>query len=403
MHTKEIDEATGELLEVMIPNFVCILIEVLDEELQASGELKNFSLTQLLHSHGINCRYLGLVAKRMGEERNYCMLLLAEMVSRVIKNDLREVFRQSCLVIPTDRPFQIILANYLNLVFSNTEDSLKFWRETVEQGLKESFGVTRDNWKQFPEDLKGSIFTFTNFEDEKKTVFDLRQYILQRLVEMMAIQFNPSMQIILDSPSKNSLFSGSKIFDWIDFKSIDVRLKLLDVVSSSKAFVFTLRGKEKESAGFFQAAKFWYERALQCFEKALISNPNDSELLRSAAMVLSKLGLLNEVIGKETLKFDQVKLSPLSPFAKKANNYFVRSLKLSPNNSGAYVSYARFLETIGESKSAELHFLHALWINPNDIEALYRYGCFLQFKDEEELSLLFFQRRHDLMSRLEND
>ena len=134
------------------------------------------------------------------------------------------------------------------------------------------------------------IFNFKNFEDKKKSPFDARFYIFKRLRDFTEIKIN-SVTIEMLEAGK-SIYSQQRIFDWTDiiglggiffyfqfiflllflifyflfsiflyFKFIlffifKVRTKILDVVSTSKAFVFSHRGKERESAGFFQAALY---------------------------------------------------------------------------------------------------------------------------------------------------
>jgi hypothetical protein len=92
-HKREINAATEYLICTCIPNFARELCLTLDRALTSGVSLNKFRLTELLHSNGINVRYLGLVAKHC-EVYDYQTLLLAEMAARVVKNDLRSRLRK---------------------------------------------------------------------------------------------------------------------------------------------------------------------------------------------------------------------------------------------------------------------------------------------------------------------
>ncbi len=59
----------------------------MDEEIQVSGSLVSFTLTEFMHSHGINVRYLGEVTRKMGRHP-YALFVLAEIVARVVKQGM---------------------------------------------------------------------------------------------------------------------------------------------------------------------------------------------------------------------------------------------------------------------------------------------------------------------------
>jgi hypothetical protein len=75
-----VDLATNELLNVSVSNFVAELIARMGEEARIASKkkkkkklfliqiletLESFALAQLLHSHGVNVRYMGEVVRKM--------------------------------------------------------------------------------------------------------------------------------------------------------------------------------------------------------------------------------------------------------------------------------------------------------------------------------------------------
>jgi hypothetical protein len=135
-----IDAATRHLHWDVIPNFARLLPTLLVE--QQSGVLDgsgcntiSFRLTEAVHSHGINVRYLGLVYMSLTtmpqvQYRDTCRaLVFIEMLARVIKNDLRQRLRERMKKVkkPLEEPYRRLVIEFLNIVFGTTPESVEYW------------------------------------------------------------------------------------------------------------------------------------------------------------------------------------------------------------------------------------------------------------------------------------
>ena len=78
----------------------------------------------MLHSQGINVRYLGEVVRKMGRHP-FALVALLHMVARVVKIGFRRTLRQEMqrLRVAIDEPYRMAAKDFLNKVFSNTTES----------------------------------------------------------------------------------------------------------------------------------------------------------------------------------------------------------------------------------------------------------------------------------------
>lgn len=208
-HMEEIDAATNELLNVTLSNFVAELLARIEEEVSVTGSLSSFSLTQFLHSHGINVRYLGEVVKKIGRHA-YSYLVLAEMVARVVKRGYRRTLREKMceLRVSIDKPYRFAARDFLNMVFGcdsssfdaprvlsltcalspphppplrvprESPESDTYWQIEVPRVLDQQFKLRPGNWAGFPKSLKRDLLELSHIAS---IPFNARFYIYRRV------------------------------------------------------------------------------------------------------------------------------------------------------------------------------------------------------------------------------
>ena len=163
---QEIVAATEYLSEVLVSEVSQQLFEAISEKLVNGQSPEGFSLTRFLHAEGLNVKFMGLVAHQMPQKADYMMLLLVEMVARCVKVNLNKLLRErmSQLKSAVDEPFRLLCVSFLNLVFSNTQDSKTYWEETIKPQLSQKFSVTPGLFSIFFNCLPYSTTTKRNLE-----------------------------------------------------------------------------------------------------------------------------------------------------------------------------------------------------------------------------------------------
>lgn len=139
IHNEDVIKATTRLFEEVIPKFAAMLDEkkepiyasvMLIQALHASGTPILLSkVINLGNNHnfvGINCRHLGLVRSRITKNESARVALLTEMLARVLKDDTKVQLRKTmqAIRVPSEQPYRIVVADYLNSVFVLNES---FW------------------------------------------------------------------------------------------------------------------------------------------------------------------------------------------------------------------------------------------------------------------------------------
>ena len=157
--TADINEATRYLRETHIPKMAMRIYEMM-KEARVEKPLSKFRLTEAMHSMGINCRYAGILRKHIKDEE--CrQFILAEVVARVIKNNLRWRLREQhqILKLPLEEPYLRLVIDYLNLVFGNTQKSDEYWDTFLKKDAEHNFEDSLTPEEFFPSfHLKSRLF-----------------------------------------------------------------------------------------------------------------------------------------------------------------------------------------------------------------------------------------------------
>jgi hypothetical protein len=137
--TADVHEATRYLRETHIPKTAMRIFEMM-QETRLEKPLEKFRLTEAMHSLGINCRYSGILRKHI-KDAECRKFILAEVVARVIKNNLRWRLREQhqILKLPLEEPYLRLVIDYLNLVFGNTQKSDEYWDSFLKKDVTNNF------------------------------------------------------------------------------------------------------------------------------------------------------------------------------------------------------------------------------------------------------------------------
>ena len=136
-HDAEVVAATRTLLTTVIPEFASRLNRHVD------NPVGHRELSAVMHSHGINMRYLGCV-RVLVDSPHLRSFLLMDMLSRVIKNDVRALLRSMVSLSDADQRKRIV--DYFNIIFGECDNSAFFWSSIIKTRLQAKFvnALTRE-------------------------------------------------------------------------------------------------------------------------------------------------------------------------------------------------------------------------------------------------------------------
>ncbi|KAK5577688.1 hypothetical protein RB653_002633 [Dictyostelium firmibasis] len=149
LHNIEVQEAYDNLINNIIPKFSQDIqtrdeisfssISSLEVLRQAHNRIKDIS--KLLHSEGINVRYLGEVASHC-TSFGFKRFFVIEAIVRTLKSLARELLRREMKKthLPSDYPYRNLLLNFLNLIFDEYKGKTElFWSKIVFEKMEKKF------------------------------------------------------------------------------------------------------------------------------------------------------------------------------------------------------------------------------------------------------------------------
>jgi Clustered mitochondria/FYVE zinc finger/Translation initiation factor eIF3 subunit 135/Ankyrin repeats (3 copies)/Ankyrin repeat len=142
-HNAEVSEATDVLLGQCIGDFVKRLENF--ELHPASGA----SLTEMMHSAGINVRYMGLIRSKLSKAHPARSIFLTEMITRVAKTQLRFRLRLALARYKDHGILHDVAAEYFNLVFGSSVESGYFWKTELKLLLQLKFASYGPLWGDY--------------------------------------------------------------------------------------------------------------------------------------------------------------------------------------------------------------------------------------------------------------
>jgi hypothetical protein len=262
-HNQDIREATQHLYTVLIPKFSKELSRMMSDARQ-QGRLADFRLTETVHTVGIGSRHMGILRKYIVDDE-FKAMLLAEIVSRAIKNNLRYKLREKMrmLRLPLEEPYRRLVIDYLNLIFGNTKESDLYWNRWLKSDIQMNFLDALTEEEAAPEfNLKLRMGTWSG-----AISIDFLTQVFERVKKMLGLQFN----------HRQFNFLAEQPFDDTDLESIGERVKHMNIIAHAQGFFYHVKGLVARVDDPTSAKKF-YEIAISKYEEALDSNPNNKEV-----------------------------------------------------------------------------------------------------------------------------
>jgi len=153
-----------------------------------------------------------------------------------------------------------------------------------------------------------------------------------------------------------------------------------------------------------------YQKAKECFEKAISIDPNDVDAHNNLGNLFKELGESQKAKScyEKTIELDPNNINALNNLAvifkelgdyQKAKECFEKAIKINPNYSSALNNLGVIFKELGENQKAKDCFEKAIEINPDYQNALINRGKTLFEKGEFELSLIDFDNCNTFDSR----
>ena len=139
-NNEEVASACHRLVTVRIPQFASYLEKGTLSGLTPVSQLDCSMLVSLMHRHGINIRFLSVLRRCLQFPRTR-QLVLTEMVSRVVKDQVNEVLRNTTQTVqlPVEEPYKEAVVDYLNRLFGPGAD--EFWKTKITHAVCKKFSI----------------------------------------------------------------------------------------------------------------------------------------------------------------------------------------------------------------------------------------------------------------------
>ncbi|PRP84152.1 hypothetical protein PROFUN_04143 [Planoprotostelium fungivorum] len=342
----EVKEATIHLHSETIANCIAELNEVSTE-----AAIKSINIKQMLHKKGINLMFLGLI-RHLTTSNVVRKWLLLEMIGRVAKQEINLRLREKMkeLKLALKEPYKSVVVDYLNVLFGHSDHATEYWNKTLKTQIQYYF---QDSLLVEEEEETFDLRTFF----QGNTMCELFTYVQK----LSGLKFNPmSAREFIENPTS---FHFKKPFDSTDIEEIGDKVKHMNIVAVSMGFYLSDKASIKMGAN----SRRLFHLAVEKFEEALYSVPDDKMSLRELARVKAILG-------------DRVT----------AQKYFLEAIEADASDPVTNFRYAVFLEESNQASLAEEFYLKCLEVEPNDGQVLIRYADFLSRQGKTEDSQKFY-------------
>ena len=241
-HNEEVNCATQRLLKHVIPAFA--------EHLQRHTvtPVNHNELANLMHRHGINIRFMGMVRKLLTRP-HLKSFLLTDMVSRVVKEKLRGELRV-WVGFKASEARRRLVVDYFNKVFGRSAAADDFWRLEVAVGVQHKF-------------IYGLAV------EEAMPGYDIRQNILMfslfnRISEITGVRFKPgTYKRLFEHPF---LFDSSAPFTYGDLEGLSASRKNASIISEDMGTLIRAAVAEEEAQTLRLLEQIGDRQALAAFE-----------------------------------------------------------------------------------------------------------------------------------------
>ena len=259
-------------------------------EARENGNLIEFPLGEKMHHEGINIRYLGLILANVPqeEEEKYTVtryFLLTMIAARVIKNEIRALLRQSMskVRVPLEAPYRAVIVRYVNWVFGYDLVTDRYWNISIKGIMKRWFHLsapyTNANYK-----LRENLFHPSVSACLK---YNPKEYFFYLFDNALGVRFSSfgTVKLLSNAP-----------LDEADVVEFQEKVKHMNIVDDAMGSYYQLQGVLKQMEGAHSQATPYFGLAVDKYERALTSNPNNKKLLRNLADCLVRKLLYEKVI-----------------------------------------------------------------------------------------------------------
>jgi tetratricopeptide (TPR) repeat protein len=333
-----------------------------------------FPLKQHMHAEGINMRHMGYIITSIRKafpdgtqgKQHAIAILFIEMCARTIRQEINAAFQahMRALAVPLEEPYRLLLVDFLNKIFGNSDASSVFWKKMklciiqkferqnfTDEELSDSFDIRQLMAHDHPSRRESGKFLL--FIRLKK----LMGFIFDEITEHAAI----TSLVFYDQP---------RPFDDIDLRSIGARVKHMGVVNHARGYIYKMRGSDLKDKDF-EKATIMLQKARENFEEVLESNPTNFVTLRNCGQVLQQI----ETINAKKSNCEWLDLE--NPTVATAKEYYFRAVEVSPRDTHSLYQYAQFLVKCQQNEEAEEYFLRSLEADPKHAAALVDLGVLL--------------------------
>ena len=149
---REDNEALRKLFNQLRKNIIPGVAGFLEMHGEDDPELTGAILSKMLHRHGINMRFLGMVGRQV-QNPHVIQAISSEMVARFVKCDLRRRWRNLVgkgQLSPSAAALRV--CQVCNLLLIESDESEKFWSGVITVGVRKKFPgaiaiVQQNQWK----------------------------------------------------------------------------------------------------------------------------------------------------------------------------------------------------------------------------------------------------------------
>eukprot|EP01091_Cochliopodium_minus_P014411 TRINITY_DN4888_c0_g1_i1.p1 TRINITY_DN4888_c0_g1~~TRINITY_DN4888_c0_g1_i1.p1 ORF type:complete len:1176 (-),score=401.59 TRINITY_DN4888_c0_g1_i1:28-3555(-) len=393
-HNEEIKDATIFLIKERIPKISTEILNNFNEYLKTKKPVTKFSLSSHLHTCGINMRYSGYLFEHIPENGDFYNLVFVEILARIVKNRLRHLMRKKLESVrsPLEAPFNILIINNLNALLSGNiqkeyllKKSKAYWERYIPEQLTPFFKLNEERIKKLG-NLKERISKIHFGKLSGKYV------LLNRIIEMMGLKF--TNDILEELETSTEIFTLTQIFEYTNLKDIGVRVKHMNIIETIQAEMFLTHYLHR---GLLQVSDLealrHYNRALDAIEEEVKKRPTDPQLIIKFANIINKVEkakfrIKNRKDTKDNLRDRDTSrgessrdllADPLTTNDNliRASKYYEQAINLLHMDTTLLAEYAQFLYFWGDVTRAEEYFLRSLEVDPNQIKTLQTYGNLL--------------------------
>ena len=352
------------------------------------SERADVNLINFFHSHGVNLRYMGEVRvfmSRIQKDEYWSRLILIEMVSRVIKDRIREKLQERDQL-SGEGACRRKTVSILNLIFGETDESRRFWNFELFELLQAKYFTSE--FTSFVSGLRSQVI------EVRIDGCDGRWTLLQRVAAVMGIQFANSSWGTYHNDDTVRLFECPTPFQDTDLAEMKAKVKTLDIVALANGIVLKVKAITKANTA--TERKRLLMLAIDAFQSALETNSSNSIALSNLAESLSLLGQNSRAkeIHQKAILLD--KEDPMSLFkygcfkesigdCEGAVRYYQKALDHDHRFTTCRLVLADLIAFTNSSLgNATQHYETALLHSPESIGVLHNFALHLMTKAEPD-------------------